>query len=462
MNLYVLEDTIIAVSSPSSEQKVLVRISGMKTFEHVNKYFTPTLKTDKFEIVHGKLSIRNDFSIDATAYAFAAGKSYTNEELVELHLWSNNALTEAVLKQFYDCGIRHAGPGEFTARAYMNGKLDLSAAEAVNEVVISSNRLQLAAAQKLLCGRLTQTTSEAADEMIQILSLIEAGMDFSEEDIEFISSNQAVERLSGAKEKLEHLLSGSISFEAMLDLPSVGISGAPNAGKSSLLNALLGHERSIVSSQRKTTRDVLTGIIEFEHNRCVVFDCAGLIANPVDKIDVLAQQGAVDALANSVVTVFCVDITKHDTSEDTLIRELINCDVVVPIATKADLIEESAIQDRLEALLKNFGFKFTPISSLDSKSIEKLSCLIDASLTKQITGGAGASEASVTLTARHKQSVQLASDNISNAIKELKNGNDEVASMMIRAAYQSLCELEREHVDEKLLDNIFSEFCIGK
>jgi tRNA modification GTPase len=456
--MYDSSNTIVAVSSPTPDKSVIIRVTGPDTIEKINSLFSPNIKPDQKGILHGYFHLDDDFQIDATIYLFPQGHSYTSQSLAEIHLWSNPALTEAILSKLLFFGLRLAEPGEFTARAYLNGKMDLAQAEAVNKVITSSNRLQLAAAEKLLAGRLTETTAQVSKEILDCLSLLEAGMDFSEEDIEFISNTDAIKKIESARQKLDGLFSGSISFEAVMDLPAIGIAGAVNAGKSSLLNRLLGRERSIVSPQRKTTRDVLTGIVESANSRYVLFDCAGLVIEIQDNIDLLAQQAAVDALNSADVILFCVDVTKSDFTEDTDIRRLIKSESVIAVATKADLLSEAELEKQTAILEKIFIVKFLTVSSVTGFGIDNLSSIIE----QRITGKDSERAAGVALTARHKQSVTEAIDNLSQAVNELEKDNNEVAAMLLRAACESLAGLEREHIDEKILDNIFSQFCIGK
>jgi tRNA modification GTPase len=456
--MYDSTDTIVAVSSPTSDKSVIVRITGSDTIEKINLLFSPKITQSQKGIAHGCLHHDDDFQIEASLYIFPQGHSYTGQPLAEIHFWSNPALTEAIISKLLTFGLRLAEPGEFTARAYLNGKMDLAQAEAVNKVITSSNRLQLTAAEKLLAGRLTETTAQVSKEILDCLSLLEAGMDFSEEDVEFISNIDAVEKIESSKQKLQELLSGSISFEAVMDLPAVGIAGAVNAGKSSLLNKLLGRVRSIVSPQRKTTRDVLTGIVESTHSRYVLFDCAGLVTESQDKIDLLAQQAAVEALNAADVVIFCVDVTKTDFTEDAAIRLLIKSDAVISVATKADLLSETELEKQTEMLKKIFAAKFLPTSSVTGFGIDNLSSAIE----QRISGTDGERAAGVALTARHKQSVTESIDNLEQAVSELEKANNEVTAMLLRAAYESLAGLEREHIDEKILDDIFSQFCIGK
>ena len=465
--MYELNDTIVAVSSPTSEQEVIVRITGPKTIDKVSQIFSPRIANTQRGLIRGSVAVDDELRIDAKLYLFLAPHSYTGDDVAEIHIYTNPSVTGALMGSLLAKGLRMAGPGEFTARAYLNGKMDLSQAEAVNEIVVSSNKFQLAAAEKLLSGRLAETTAEVRERLMDCLSLIEAGLDFSGEDIEFITRPKAVERLVEIKEQLEQLLSGNISYESVIDLPAVGVAGAPNAGKSSLLNKLAGYERSIVSSQRKTTRDVLTGLLTLRHCRCVLFDCAGLMHQTHNILDELAQQAAVESLQNSSVVVFCVDASKKDWSEDITIRKLIEPKTLIPVATKCDLLSEEMLANRIAGLNKLFNVEFLPTSAETGIGLEQLRKTIDKKLIELALGrgseGQVTEQASgVALTARHRQAVTEAIENISESVSELKVGNDEVTAMMLRAAYEGLSSIAQQHVDEQILERIFSRFCIGK
>jgi len=460
--MYDLNDTIVAVSSPSSDKRVIVRISGSETIGTCKKIFSQSISKDKACLATGSILVDSELKIDAKLYLFPAPHSYTGEDVAEIHIHTNSAVSEAILSNLLDRGLRLAEPGEFTARAYLNGKMDLAQAEAVNEIIVSSNKYQLAAAERLLAGRLGKTTAEVRQNLINCLSLIEAGLDFSGEDIEFITRPQAVKRLTEIKDQLEQLLSGSISYESVIDLPAVGIAGAPNSGKSSLLNKLLGEERSIVSHKQKTTRDVLTGTCTLTHCRCVLFDCAGLVTRMENILDELAQQAAIEALRNSDVVIFCADISKANWARDAAIRKLIKSKVIVTVATKCDLLPEQALPGRLGKLSELFAVEFVPISAKTGAGIERLKETIDEILIKksEIHRPHG-----VALTARHRKAVTEAIENVRESIDELRAGNDEVTAMMLRAAYEALSDIEQPaaaHVDEQILEQIFSRFCIGK
>jgi tRNA modification GTPase len=468
--MYELNDTVVAVSSPPLGERAIVRISGPNTLGILQQIFdTPIAEEKKSGVITGSVAVDTELRIDAQLYLFFAPYSYTGETVAEIHLYTNPSVAGALLEGLLSKGLRMAGPGEFTARAYLNGKIDLAQAEAVNEIIVSSNRFQLAAAEKLLSGKLAETTEKIRSELMDCLSLIEAGLDFSGEDIEFITQAEAVQRLSVVKSELERLLSDSIGCESTLDLPAVGIAGAPNAGKSSLLNKLAGYERSIVSAHRKTTRDVLTSVLTLKHCRCVMFDCAGLTQEPNNILDELAQQAAVESLQNSSVVVFCVDASKEDWSEDVSIRHLIETEPFIPIATKCDLLCEDVLTKRLAELDELFGADFIVTSAKDGAGIEQLKDMLDERIielafgsNKRGTRDEKRETSLIALTARHRQAVTEAIENIGESISELKAGETEVTAMLLRATYQSISDIEQQHVDEEILERIFSRFCIGK
>jgi len=477
--MYSLSDTIVAVSSASGGVRSIVRISGPQTLSVCEQVFEPGLDSQirnpqsairNSVVVSGLVHITNDLVIDAIAYLFFAPHSYTGDDIAEIHVHASPVIVEAFVQGLLARGLRPAGPGEFTARAYLNGKLDLAQAEAVNEVISSSNRLQLEAAEKLLGGRLTKAAADIRSSLLDCLGLLEAGLDFSGEDIEFIGAQEAAERLTAIQKSLEDLLAGSIRCQTLIDLPAIGIAGAPNAGKSSLLNALLGWERSIVSPQPRTTRDVLSGILTTPAFQCVLFDCAGLVREPANVLDELTQRAAIEALQSCSAVLFCVDSTKPDIGEDTAIRSLIQPKSVVYVATKSDLLSDDELSRKTKELGSVFKAEFLPTSAETKSGFQSiLGCCASAfadggfeSRPRSALSNLNSEISTVALTARHRQAVTEAMEQIAQAIAGVNRGNEEVAVMMIRTACQAIAQIEQQPIDEQVLDRIFSRFCIGK
>ena len=456
-----LNDTIVAVSSAAGGMRSILRLSGPAATSVCQRIFQPDpgspvsdLKSQisNSRVVCGYLRITEALAIDACLYLFVSPHSYTGEDLVEIHLDASEAIVEALMERLLASGLRSAAPGEFTARAYLNGKLDLAQAEAVNEVIASSNELQLDAAERLLAGRLTDAIAAVRSDLLDSLSLVEAGLDFSDGETGPLKSVEPA--LAGILHRLETLLAESVRCQTLVDLPAVGIAGVPNAGKSSLLNALLGRPRSIVSHEPGTTRDVLTGLLTTDRCQCVLFDCAGLVLECANPIDALAQRAAIEALHSCRLVLFCVDVTKADWAEDLAVRTLIRAENVIYVATKSDL---PAV--RMEELAHAFAADFLPTSARTRHGLDALVRAIERTLRVPSTGDP---VSGVTLTARHRQTITEAIDSLRQALDELRRGSDETAAMMIRGSYQALSQIEQQPIDEAILDRIFSRFCIGK
>jgi tRNA modification GTPase len=472
--MYDVNDTIVAVSSPTCEQGVIIRISGTQTINICNSFFTRTdnqpVRHNQRKILTGSIKLDNELHLEAQLYLFPAPYSYTGDDIAEIHIYTNPAVTETLLQHLMQLGLRLAGPGEFTARAYLNGKVDLAQAEAVNEIIVSTNSMQLEAAQKLLSGHLSQTVKLLRIEIMDCLSLLEAGLDFSGEDIQFISMSDAVQKLRNIRRQLQELLDNSIYYESVLDMPAIGIAGVPNAGKSSLLNTLLGAERSIVSHRPKTTRDVLTGLLTLKHCKCVIFDCAGLLLKPETVIDELAQQSAIEALRNCFTVIFCIDISKDYWDEDVSVYNLIADKKPIMAATKTDLLSRAHLDVRLAELNKLFTKDFLPISANSGEGMGQLRHQLDSRLLKQTSqtfhnDRYEFSHSNLALTARHRQILTESITGLEDSIVHVQADNDEVAAMMLRVAFQNISSIEQhlgQPVDEQVLDQIFSRFCIGK
>ncbi len=462
-------DTIAAVSSSALTGRVIIRLSGDQAIDICSSVLDAPIQP-KPGIACRNAKIAKGVYVKALVYVFIAPKSYTGQNCVEIHIESNPPVTQAFLECLFTAGAVQAQPGQFTARAYLNGKIDLSQAEAVNEIISGSNHYQLDAAQKLLAGRLSKRTEQLANDILDCLSLLEAGLDFSHEDIEFITNDQAARKLQVIQENLKDMLKGPISYETLIELPSVGIIGASNAGKSSLLNTLLGKQRSIVSHECHTTRDVLTARLSLKNTECILFDCAGVTVEPVSTLEELARRAVYDAIAHAEFVLFCVDMNKSDWSEDLTIWKIVSRAVnessIQALATKADIAKDQ--NKYLGKLCKLFKVQFTAVSSKTSVGIEKLRKTLDARLLEK-AGMKNTGQNIITdapdpslVNIRHRQTITHAIENIDHAIDQLRSGSEDIAAMLLRAAWQGASMIERESFDEQVLDAIFGKFCIGK
>ncbi|MBW8035318.1 MAG: GTP-binding protein [Planctomycetes bacterium] len=464
--MFDLNDTIAAFSSASVGDgqlgRSVLRVCGDGTGEVLRCLFGDLRLMDRRGVSHACIEVEEGIEVDAAVYSFPGPASYTGEDVAEVHFYASGVVCEIILaKVLKRCRI--AGGGEFTLRAYLNGKIDLSQAEAVGEIISASNKFQLKAAERLLAGRLCETVNAIREEILEVLSLIEAGMDFSEEDIEFISSADAADRIGGVQNKLNTLIDQTIHYEEMIDLPSVALAGKSNAGKSSLLNVLLGSERSIVSGEAGTTRDVLEGVLELDGSRAIVFDCAGIghALAEASLLDELGRAAAIEAINRAGLVLFCVDVTADDFAGDAEILNAIDSETVLPVATKCDLLEADKLREKQIALADLFSMEPIMTSSKDGNGIDELLRAVDGVLCCQTAGSAEAAER-VAVNERHRNVVKKALKEVGMAIHEALAGNGEIAAMLLRSGYESLGLMEREDVNEGILDRIFSSFCIGK
>jgi tRNA modification GTPase len=416
----------------------------------------------------------------AAVYSFAEGRSYTGEEMAEVHIEAAGCFVEAVMEAVMHCGARQAEPGEFTKRAYLNGRMDISQAEAVAMIVASANEVQLAAAEKLLEGKLSERIELLRGRILSLVSLLEAGLDFSGEDIEFISDDDAIVEARAIERDLRDVLRESVANSEVLTLPGAAVAGLANAGKSTLVNKLLGIERSIVSGREATTRDVLRGVMGTERCRFAIFDCAGLSCGNTELesvIEIQAQRAAWGALGKADVVIFCVDSSKDDFSKDAeLLRRVEEAKgkeaIVIAAATKFDLVEdtkdantvfEEVVRAKLEAMSAAMGRDFTAVSRDDENSIGILKWAIEEAVMRtERTGGAGEMVQAAAVNARNRQAIEEASDSAGDAAGKIKDGESEVAAMLLRQGWLGLGRIGYEHIDEELLGEIFSQFCIGK
>jgi tRNA modification GTPase len=462
INRYDINDTIIAVSSGATySAKRIIRISGDKTFEILKMLTEDKHLRKQRKIMPAPLKIAEDFAPEAKLYLFPSPHSYTGDDLVEIHFFACDETIEKLFSKLLSLDCRLAEPGEFTYRAYTAGKMDLSQAEAVAQIISSSNQYQLSAAQRLFGGSLEKKVQQIREETLELLSLIEAGLDFSTEDIEIISSKKAVETAEKIHSDLDELLTGSITFEQIIDAPSVIITGSVNAGKSSLVNALVGVKRSIVSEQNGTTRDVLGHWLKLSNCDCVLFDCAGLVVKPVDIIQTIANTAAINAINDAAVIIFCADITKPHYSDDLEVLKRLKKKPAIYAATKCDALPDSKTPAKLKLLKKLFAADFAVTSAKSLSGLERLKELIQQSIIRQTSDTTEAAEKTA-LTERHRQAVIEAIKNVQLASAELGQNNEEVAAMFLRSALQNLSSFETEHIDETILEMIFSRFCIGK
>ena len=442
-------DTIAAFSSPvAPAARIILRLSGPEAIELAGRLSEGELPEPP-SAARGRLGV-NELRFPAWIYLFGAPRSYTGEDLVEFHLPGNPLLAQMTLQYLLRLGARLADAGEFTARAYFNGRIDLTEAEGIAATIHASNQQELSAARQLMAGELSRRVEPVIDEVAQTLALVEAGIDFSDEDVSFLSPAQASERIAKADRALEDLLRDSARFERLSHEPTFVLVGRPNAGKSTLLNALAGHERAIVSPVAGTTRDVLSAPITLARGVIRLIDVAGLehadelpeqsAADPQAHIHRQMQDHARRAAQSADRLVLLRDITQNE-ADPMLPRKP---DLVV--LSKADL-NDSACGSR---------DSYLAVSARTGDGMDKLRAALD-----ELAFGATASSAKLALNARHVQAIEEARIALAHAANQT-SATPELLAMELREALDALGRIAGRVTPDDVLGRVFSTFCIGK
>lgn len=458
-----LEDTIAAIATPLGEGGIaVIRVSGPGAFEAVRPFFLPpeTQKDSAFlpnTIRWGKFMSPQGRVVDQVLLSvFQAPHSYTGQDIAEISCHGGLAVTKRILNVLLENGVRSAEPGEFTRRAFLNGKLDLTQAEAVLDLIRAKSSRSLDIAVRQLSGELSRALKVLKDELLRLLAHLEAYLDFPEEDLG-VDVNEGLQRqMIAIRKKIRALIDG---FERNL-LTREGvlftIAGKPNVGKSSLFNALLERDRALVSDIPHTTRDHLEEPLEIQGFYIRLRDTAGLVSAPGHPLDKLGMERTLQAVRESHAVLFVVDgAAGLDEADRDVFRQIPPEKKMIVLINKADLpmkIEE----ETLAALTKRRDW--IRISSRTREGFKELERRIAGFLEQETS-----EEGEQITRLRHKVAAAAALEALERAEGSFQRKMSlEFAAVDLRAALDALKELTGEIYSEDLLDVIFSEFCIGK
>lgn len=451
-------DTICAVATPNGIGALgIIRVSGKKSLEIVNTIFkNKNLEKVKSHSIHYGYITDGDELIDEVMLSvFLAPKTFTAENLIEISCHGSSYIIQQILDLLVKKGCRMAEPGEFTQRAFLNGRIDLSQAEAVADLIASENKASHDIALSQMRGGITDELQVLREELINFTALIELELDFSEEDVEFANRTELLELVKTIKTKIHNLIQTFEYGNALKNGVPVAIIGKPNAGKSSLLNTLLKEERAIVSDIPGTTRDTIEESIVIEGIRFRFIDTAGL-RNTQDTIEAIGVEKAKEKLASAKVIIHLYE-TDLDILED--FDELLKDKIVFNLMSKTDIHswENNKIQKNISEKYSNyhnFG-----ISVKTGFNIEELK----AELVKVIKNNVA--ENSVIITnIRHKEALQ----NAYNSLLDVENGmqiglTSELLAFHLRDSLRHLGSITGKiEIDKDILGTIFGKFCIGK
>jgi tRNA modification GTPase len=463
-----LDTTIVAVSSaPGYGRLGIVRLSGPDALRIADAMFTPADGSAPSgrapsTRVEGEVFIDDELTIPATLYLFRAPRSYTRQDLIEFHTIGSPAALQLVRSRAEALGAVPAAPGEFTARAFLNGAMDLSRAEAIAGIIRAESDVQLRAARRLMEGHLSAAVLAARDELAELAALVEADIDFAEEPIEFITPAELRRRLAVVRASLEELIRGSVSVERFDALPHILLFGAPNAGKSSLMNRLSESSRSICATAAGTTRDILSAPIRVGRGEAVLLDTAG-----IDKSDdeIIAEARARVLKAAERVDLICVVVDLTSPDDDVFSKALaLGIGRIVIAGNKCDLLDSQAVAGHIRRFETQSGGPVIAVSALRGDGIDSLRDAL-----AQALGGActSVSAESVMMSERQARAVADASAALARAA-ELSEGASEIvdcaelAAFELREALDLLGGVTGAVTTEDLLGQVFSRFCIGK
>ncbi len=410
-----------------------------------------------------EVAIDDDLSLPAIIYVFRAPHSYTRQDLVEIHTMGSPAVLELVVGRAVDLGAVAAQAGEFTARAFLNGAMDLTEAAGVAGVIRAQSDTQLRAARRLMDGALSQAISDARDPLAELLALVEAGIDFVEEPIEFITPVELRDRLGEFSARLRRMLTRATPAEQLDVLPHILLIGPPNVGKSSLMNRLSGTSRAICAAAAGTTRDILSAPISLGRGEAILLDTAG-VDRSVDEIMAIARDMTLSAAEK--VDLVCLVVEMAASPDEHLLTLLRALDVAktVVAANKCDLVSADKTNSLVQGMRQWQLGPVCAVSALDGTGIDELrSTLAESLSTAETTTLAEA----LLLTQRQRQAVIDALESIDRAI-ELSNQVEEtivcadVLAFELRDAVDALGTIAGAVTTEDLLTHVFANFCIGK
>lgn len=445
------EEIIFALSSsPPPARVMILRLDGQGSIGLLNRCLSSGSLIEPR--TPARVQIRwgqSDFPIPAVAVSWAKGNSWTGNEGVELFLPGGQPILEGVLGRFADEGARAATPGEFTRRAFLNGKIDLSRAESVATVIEAEDRTALAAARRVLSGELAQNIDALSRQLIDIIALLEAGLDFSEQEVESPSGEVLEQLLQPAEDALDSLLDRRRWPRSGPGVPRVLLWGWPNAGKSSLLNILVGEDLAITSVEAGTTTDVVRGLLDNGDQALEILDLPG-DREPGGEIERLALKRARDLICGDDAILWVVDGRRSVDSIKAEYQQL-------PEDIKDRCLKVLTHLDQRTHLHEEFGEAFW-VSSSDGEGVNSLRS--ELFKTVQLDPGEIHS-AALRFTRRQWHLLERCKESLQRARRGAMAG-PELLVADLREAQQWLSEISGEATPEEVLDRIFAKFCLGK
>ena len=448
-----MNDTIAAISTTTGIGAIsIIRLSGPESLEIASKVFTKDLTKVETHTIHYGYIKNNDEKIDEVLVSvMKAPKTFTKEDIVEINCHGGIATTNKVLEILLNNGARLAEPGEFTKRAFLNGRIDLLEAEATMDLISSKSDKARKMSLNTLTGETSNLIKDLRSDIVGIISNIEVNIDYPEyEDIEVITSEKILPEIQKFKEKLEKIIKKSQDSKVIKEGIKVGIIGKPNVGKSSLLNSLLEEEKAIVTNVPGTTRDIVEGTIILDNVILNIIDTAG-IRESDDIVEKIGIEKSLTIINEADLVIFILNNNEKITREEKGLLEKLKDKKKIIVINKIDL------ENKLD---KSILDNYIEISAKENIGIEKIKDEIKRLFN---LGELEASDLTYMSNARSISLLGKSLNNINDAISEINNNSPiDIVEFHLKDAWNNLGEIIGETYTDELLDELFSRFCLGK
>ena len=448
-----MEDNIAAIATPAGKGGVaIVRVSGKNPLALAEKMFKPVGKIEvkdfePYKMYAGQIDGGNFTDFGLCVY-FQAPKSYTGEDIIEFHCHGGENIARGILKKTFSLGARSAGKGEFTKRAFLNGKLSLAAAEGIADMINAESDAEVRAGYHLYTKALTDKVCAFQNALTLTLAKIDVTIDYPDEYEEDLDSEAAQIKtaLQSVLADLETLSSRYHTEKKIKTGVAVALCGKPNTGKSSLLNTLLGYEKAIVSDIAGTTRDAVEGTLEIKGRKFNLYDTAG-VRESGDKIESIGIARAENIIRAADVAVFVADLTQGLCDEDARVLEMLSGKPLIKIINKSDLLQDETDTDA-DAL----------VSAVTGEGINRLKEL----LYEKAYGAVESEHEAFLIEERHFHALGRAQTALHAAIAACGTEPLEIVALGVKDAWDVLGEITGETATETIIGEIFEKFCVGK
>lgn len=448
-----MEDTIVAISTSVGEGAIsIIRLSGHDALNIASKVFTKDLtKVDSHTIHYGFITGNNEKIDEVLVSVMKAPKTFTREDIVEINCHGAIATTNKVLEVLLENGARLAEPGEFTKRAFLNGRIDLLEAEATMDLISSKAESARKISINTLTGETSNLIKNLRSELIKIISNIEVNIDYPEyEDIEVLTNESILPDIKKFKEKLEEIIKKSEDSKVIKEGIRVGIIGRPNVGKSSLLNSLLEEEKAIVTDVPGTTRDIVEGSLIVSGIPLNIIDTAG-IRKTEDTVEKIGVEKSLKIIDTSDLLIYILNNNEEITEEEKEILEKTKNKKRIIVVNKIDLKTK---------LNKKLLDSYIEISVKENIGIDKIKDEIKRLFN---IGEISTNDMTYLSNARSIALLKKSLNNINDAINEINNNNPiDIVELSLKESWNNLGEVIGETYTDELLDELFSRFCLGK